>query len=107
MDISLLEDFYDAINAGFIGDLPRHVSDPKSSAFYVITEAEFKKTSVEDIQVLLRNKHILVTEVSTSTLKFDAKGLSSLTSLSAVMDIQGMSSFFLRFNGYFSHALRY
>ena len=75
-------------------NLPRHVSLPNSSAFFVITETNFKKMSVEDVQLIFRNNHILVTEMSTSTLKFDAKGLSSLTGLSAVTDIQGMSSFF-------------
>lgn len=107
-DIAYLEAFDDAINAGFANHLPLHVSDPANSAFIVMTEAEFKERSVEDIQAIYRHKHILVTEMSTSTLKFDGKGLSSLTALSAVTDIQGASSFFLRSNWCFSHdSLRY
>ena len=70
-----------------------------------MTEADFKRASVDDIQVLLRNKLILVTNTpNTAALNFE-DGLSALTSLSAVIDIQGESSFFLRYNGYFSHEL--
>ena len=51
------------------------------------------------------NKLILVTNTpNTAALNFE-DGLSALTSLSAVIDIQGESSFFLRYNGYFSHEL--
>jgi hypothetical protein len=88
-----LEAFDEAINAGFVNRLPRHVSDCTSSAFLVMTEAEFKKKSVDDIQDIFRHQHILVTEMSTSTLKFDEKGLSSLGRLSVLIDIQGMSFF--------------
>ena len=40
-----------------------------------------------------------------TTRAYGLDGLSALTSLSAVIDIQGESSFFLRYNGYFSHEL--
>jgi hypothetical protein len=101
LDLSLLEDFDKAIKAGYVDDLPRHISRPSSSAFYVITEADFNKLSVEDIQDIFRNRHFLVTEMSTPTLKFDGKGLSSLTSLSAITDIQGKSFFFLSYESTF------
>jgi acyl carrier protein len=77
-----------------LNSLPLHVSDPPHSAFFIITEADFKKKTVKEIQTIFRKKHILVTDMTTSTLKFDAKGLSSLTALSAVTDIQGALSFF-------------
>jgi hypothetical protein len=86
--------FDDAIKATFLNHLPRHVSDPNSSAFFVMTEADFKNKTVKDLQTIFRHQHILVTEIPTSELKFDAKGLSSLTALSAVTDIQGTLSFF-------------
>jgi hypothetical protein len=97
-----LEAFYEAVQAGFVKGLPRHVAEPSTSAFYIVTEAEFNKWSVKDFQGIFRKQHILVTEMSTSTLEFNEEGLSTLNRITNITDIQGMS-FFLRCHGYFSH----
>jgi hypothetical protein len=85
-----LKAFDSAINAGFVNGLPLHVSDPENSAFFVVTEAEFESKSVEEIQEIFRRKHILVTDMRSATLKFGPRGLSTLTTLSTVTDIQGV-----------------
>jgi hypothetical protein len=69
--------------------LPLHVSDPEKSAFFVMTEAEFESKSVEEIQAIFQQKHILVTGMHSAPLQFDSRGLSSLTRLSTVTHIQG------------------
>lgn len=68
---------------------PLHIADPENSAFCVLTEAEFERKSVEEIQAIFRHKHILVTDMRSEALKFDSRGLSTLTSLSTVTDIHG------------------
>jgi hypothetical protein len=54
-----------------------------------MTEAEFEEKSVQEVQSIIRSKHILLTDMSTPALAFDARGLASLTTLSTVTDIQG------------------
>lgn len=78
-----------AVNAGFVDGLPLHVSDPQKSAFFVMTEGEFKSSTIEEIQDIFQHKHILVTGMHSETLQFDSRGLSSLTRLSTVTHIQG------------------
>ena len=54
-----------------------------------MTQAEFEEKSVQEVQSIMRRKHILITDTSIPALAFDAKGLGSLTTLSTVTDIQG------------------
>lgn len=54
-----------------------------------MTEAEFESKSVEEIQGIFRQKHILVTDMRSAAFQFDSRGLSSLTRLSTVTHIQG------------------
>lgn len=54
-----------------------------------MTQAEFDKKSVQEVQSIMRFKHILITNMSTPALAFDARGLASLTTLSTITDIQG------------------
>jgi hypothetical protein len=54
-----------------------------------MTQVDFEAKSVEDIQKIARRKHILITQMHDPGVQFDAKGLSSLTTLSTVTDIQG------------------
>ena len=89
-DLNLLKYFDTAIKAGFVGGLPLHVSDLPKSDFCVMSESEFEGKSVQHIQEIMRWKHILVTDLRSPILKFDAKGLSSLASPMVVTSIQGM-----------------
>lgn len=45
--------------------------------------------SVLEVQEILRNKHIVVTNCPTQSLSFDAKGLRTLANLEVPIDIQG------------------
>jgi hypothetical protein len=62
-----------------------------------MTEAEFEEKSIPEVQSIMRTKHILLTNTSTPTLAFDARGLASLTTLSTVTDIQGSLTPFVLF----------
>lgn len=82
--------FDTAIKARFVGGLPLHVSDLPQSDFCVMSEEEFEEKSVREIQAVMRRKHIVVTDLHSSVLKFDAKGLSSLASPITLTHIQGI-----------------
>ena len=88
-DLEYLRAFDTAINARFVDGRPLHVADPEKSAFLVMTEDEFESKSVEEIQGIFRQKHILVMDMCSAPLQFDSRGLSSLTRLSTITHIQG------------------
>jgi hypothetical protein len=90
-----LQAFNLAIRSNFVDSLPLHISDPINSAFCIMTQAEFEEKSVQEVQSIMRRKHILITDMSTPTLEFDARGLASLTTLSTITDIQGSLILFI------------
>lgn len=57
-----------------------------------MTESEFEEKTVEQIQQIFRQKHIIVTDMrwTPPKLEFDARGLATLTGLTTVADIQGV-----------------
>jgi hypothetical protein len=78
------------VRAGFQDGLPLHVSNPEKSVFAIMTESAYEKKTVKEIQEIFRHKHIVITEMRTTPLHFDARGLSTLTGLSTIADIQGV-----------------
>ena len=54
-----------------------------------MTEEEFESKSVEEIQGIFRQKHILVTDMRSAPLQFNSRGSSSLMRLSTITHIQG------------------
>ena len=88
-DLLNLLQFDKAIRDGFVDGKPLHVADPEKSAFKVMTESEFEQKSVEEIQEIFRRKHIVITDMRSPPLKFDAKGLRTLSPLSRITFIQG------------------
>lgn len=55
-----------------------------------MTEMEFEEKTVKEVQSILRRHHIIVTDMEMAPLKFDARGLATLASLSSVTHIQGV-----------------
>jgi hypothetical protein len=88
-DLDLLQRFDSAVRRSFVNGLPLHVSDPVNSAFCAMTKVEFERKAVGEIQGIMRRRHILITDMDSPALDFDPRGLSSLTTLSTVTDIQG------------------
>ena len=93
MDLIYLNNFNKAIISGFSGGKPPHLSEPHNSAFHIVTHDMFEKMSVKEIQDIFRKRHILVTNIPSAAMEFDSKGLSTLTSLSTVTYMQGVSNF--------------
>lgn len=93
-DVYLLHVFSEAVRAGFQDGVPPHIANPEKSVFAIMSESEYKEKSVEQIQDIFRQKHIIVTDMRTTPLQFDEEGLMTLTNLSTIADIQGAYHFF-------------
>jgi hypothetical protein len=89
-DLGYLKSFDEAIKAGFVNNAPLHVADPEKSVFAIMTESDFDEKTVEQIQEILLKKHIIVKDMRSTPLQFDARGLKTLTGLSTVTDMQGV-----------------
>ena len=64
-DLTLLNTFNEAVIAGFQDGLPLHISNPEKSVFSIMTESEFENKTVEEIQEIIQQKHIVVKDVPT------------------------------------------
>jgi hypothetical protein len=87
--------FSDAIKAAFFSSdpteaVPLHVGNPDASIFRIISQSAFDELSPKEILDSLAARCIVVTDIPVRQMKFDAKGLSTLSTLSTVVPIQGM-----------------
>ena len=82
-----LHAFADAINQE---PVPPHVGNPEASIFRVMKEADFNRLSTTEVLATLATNCIVVTDRIVQPIQFDAKGLSTLSTLSTVVPIQGM-----------------
>ena len=90
------------MKAGFVSEesvegagrdpLPLHIARPEASIFHVVSEADFNQLPTEDVLGILSSRCIIVTDRAVQPMKFDAKGLSTLASLSTIVSIQGIIS---------------
>lgn len=86
--------FYHYVEECYKDGKPRYLSDESSSHIKLISHAEYMNMSVKDVQDLLRQKHILLTDTPLCPLNFDEKGLQVLTNLDAMIEFQGSFTFF-------------
>ena len=70
---------------------PPHIVESALSVFHILTQEEYDKKSVRDIQEILRRQHIVVVGRQPPRVKFDANGLRTLTRLNEPVSIQGVS----------------
>ena len=94
-DLDTFKKLYELVVANYVENQPRYVSDPDTSQICVLTYAEYKLKSVEEIQSLLRDNHLAITGfptdqvVPTDRVDFDEAGLQLLTNLEAPIEFQG------------------
>jgi len=69
---------------------PRYLSDPSTSILRVIPWEKFDQMPVHEVQALLAQSHIVVTDHPTRAISFDEDGLEKLRSLDLVTEIQGL-----------------
>ena len=66
------------------------MASPKKSAFCIISKQDFESKSDQEIQNILKEKHIVVTDEFKPSLSFDDKGLRTLGDLYKPVTIQGV-----------------
>lgn len=89
-----LRRFQDIVESFYLNGLPRHISEPKESSIFILTEKEFNKKSIRDVQDILGQKHIIVTDCSFAYLNFDEDGFRTLAPLHRVIEVQGTLFYF-------------
>jgi len=93
-----IERILDAAVAQYEQGLPLHLSDPTRSALAVMSEAEFKKMEADEVQKLLRTKHILISDCADNeSLNFDEQGMRTLCLPMKEFEVQGGSIPFVIF----------
>jgi hypothetical protein len=92
-DLTGFRNFYHYVQHFYIDGQPRHIVSPDRSFIAILSLAEYREMSVQTVQNILRDKHILITGMPVQSISFDSKGLQTLTNLDARIDIQGESVF--------------
>ena len=78
------------VERGYENGLPLHIADPKRSVFKIMTEEEYKSSSIKTIQTHLRMKHLIVTNRDKPRYCFDERGLRTLRSnMNDAFTVQG------------------
>lgn len=85
-----MKQVFDHIETSHIDGKPRHVADPATSAFDIISYVEFQALPQDQVLDRLRIKNILVTGCPHPNLKFNEAGLRTLCPLESEVAIQGI-----------------
>jgi hypothetical protein len=75
----------------YVDGKPPHTVEGAISVFHILTQEEYDKKSVREIQDILRQQHIVIVDRPQSRVKFDANGLRTLTRLNEPVSVQGVS----------------
>jgi hypothetical protein len=70
--------------------VPLHVGKPETSIFRIVSQSAFDELSPKEILDILAARCIVVTDIPVRRMNFDAKGLSTLSTLSTVVPLQGI-----------------
>jgi hypothetical protein len=87
--IATLKGFFNRIEAGFVDGKPRHIADPGTSNFYIISFLDFQHMSTFQIQDRLRHTNVVITGCPHPNTKYDQAGLRALTPSNRKISIQG------------------
>lgn len=79
----------DAAEKYYINGKPRHISDPSTSVFKILTKDEFEDMEDKEIQSILLHQHILVIGGKKPKYGFDLDGLETLAPLDKPIIIHG------------------
>jgi hypothetical protein len=81
------------VESGYKDGKPPHVVAGEVSVFHTLTQEEYDKKSVREVQEILRTQHIVIVDRE-QRVKFDANGLRTLARLNEPIPIQGVSLLF-------------
>jgi hypothetical protein len=84
-----MEKLLDTAVAQYENGYPIHLSNPMKSAITVMSESHFLMLSALEVQHILRNKHILISDCAAQGLQFDRDGLRTLCSPKDTIEVHG------------------
>ena len=84
---------FDAVEAGYKDGRPLWMASPEDSIFCILSKSEVDQKSAEELQKILRSKHIVVHDQFEPTLRFDEEGLSTLGDLQKLVTIHSVYNF--------------
>jgi hypothetical protein len=96
-DLTGFQTFERLMSRSVTEDGPLHSANPALSSISVLTFEEYKSKSAQEVQFILRDKHIAITGMpqdGKNLVDFDAPGLRHLVHLDAKIHMQGLSSQF-------------
>lgn len=91
-DVNNFNEIMAAVQLNYVGNLPRHVSEPESSAFAIMTDEEFKRLSDEEALTIFSEKHIITTNELVQEAKWDEDTLQKLAHLNMPVYVHGKVS---------------
>lgn len=105
-DLDNFKKLHKLVEKHYVKGQPRYISDPHTSYIRVLTYDEYKALSVNAVQSLIRNYHLVITGfpieqiVDTDHVNFDESGLQLLKNIEAPIEFQGKSPQSLPLNSY-------
>jgi len=85
-----LEKYSKEVEINYHGGQPRHLYDPGSSCFKVISKSDFEGKTELELAGLLRTKHIVIPDYKTWNVMFDSQGLRMIQPLKNSILMRGI-----------------
>lgn len=80
------------VEESYIDGKPLHLAKPDESIFQVIAYNKFQEMEGEEMQAIWKKKQMVITGLDKPSYGFDREGMMTLTYLSRIFTIQGMST---------------
>lgn len=97
MDIQHFDELMAAVLDDYVSGLPRHISDPHTSSFAIMTDDDFENLKQKDALKLFASKQIITTGRVVRGFGWNEESLSKLAHMDAVVNVQGNIQSFVIF----------
>lgn len=88
----MLETLIEKVENQYIGGQAKHVAVPEESLFRIMSYDEYKSMGSNDLSTILERQNIVIRDMPTEDMRFDAVGLATLCPLHAMIEMQGSCS---------------
>ncbi len=85
----MLEKLIEKVENQYIGGQTKQVAVPEESLFQIMTYNEYKSMGSNDLATILERQNIVIRDMPTKDMRFDAVGLATLCLLHAIIEMQG------------------
>ena len=85
----MLYRFVDGVEKTYSQNVPFHLQDNNSSMMYKIDQNSYSKLIEDEVQEILDQSHMIITDCRERILQFNEHGLRQLKSLFTIVSIEG------------------